>query len=48
MQDPGGQGGEEGLSEEGEGGPSLCSGTIRLCSLLSPGDGGQRGGPTRS
>lgn len=46
MQDPGGQGGGEGPSEEG--GPSLCSGTIRLCSPLSPGDGGQRGGPTHS
>lgn len=43
-----GAGDGEGPPGEGEGGPSLCSGTNRLCSLLSPGDGGQRGGPTCS
>lgn len=37
-----------GPAEEGEGGPCLCSATIHLHSPVSPGDGGQRGGPTRS
>lgn len=33
---------------KGEGGPCLCSGTIHPHSPVSPGDGGQRGSPTRS
>lgn len=37
-----------GPAEEGEGAPRLCSGTIHPHSPLSPGDGGQRGSPTRS
>lgn len=45
MQDPGGLGGGEGPSEEEEGAPSLCSGTIRLRSRFHLGMGGRGGAP---
>ena len=43
----GGPGGRGGPSEEGARGPRPRSGTSRPGRPLSPGDGGQRGGPTR-